>query len=74
MGVGGGVRKGGERRPGMSTTVARCISLIRFDLPNRDRSMKRGFYKDREAMGEQEVVDSWLRPADDIEDTQLYGF
>lgn len=50
VGVGGGVRKGGgERRPGMSTTVARCISLIRFDLPNRDRSMKRGFYKDREA-------------------------
>lgn len=26
----------GGRRTGMSTMVARCISLIRFDLPTRD--------------------------------------
>lgn len=43
--------------------MARCISLTRFDLPNRDRAPfhEKGFYKDREK--EDEVVDSWLRPA-----------
>lgn len=63
---GGGGRGEGDGERGWGLMVARCISLNRFDLPNRDRHAlfpwKGGSTKIVEQR-EDEVVDSWLRAA-----------
>lgn len=70
-----GGRGEGDAEPGPGLMVARCISLTRFDFPNRDRHARfhekgvlQRSWEQRISQTEKEdeiheAVDSWLRPA-----------